>query len=588
MKIYGGLALVAYKTEALVYPLILVGPEYSRLSRITDKVRTRWFPKVQISVAEPERLEADRTQSFRIQKRQIADRLLQMMQEALFLARQRYYGKQDLFFRLTRAVRIHGGRKTAARDINGAVTYNRLMMGIYVLAGKIDVFLRKEEETVGVLMPNAIGHIVLLFSLLQLGRTPAILNFSTGTKNVVDCAENAGVQTIFTSRTFVERGGFGEMVAQLSQKAKVIYLEDVRNTVGLVDKLSALFSFWRSKNPPPDSKARVILFTSGTEGRPKGVVLSQRALIANIDQASSIIAYTSKDKMLNALPMFHSFGLMAGTLLPLLGGIEVYLYPSPLHYRIIPELAYDYNATLLLGTPTFLGGYGRVAHPYDFYSLRLVLGGGEKLTDEVRDLWMEKFGIRILEGYGITETAPVLCLNTPLFYKKGSVGRMLPCVEWKLEPVEGIENAGNLLVRGPNLMDGYLRYGEGFNPVGEWFVTGDIVAVDNDGFVFIKARLKRFAKVAGEMVNLQAIEDAAMVCYPESKHAAVAAADGKRGEKIILFTTSKTLDRARLRSWFMERHYSPLYLPAEVVWIEKIPLLGTGKADYLGLQRLLG
>ena len=182
----------------------------------------------------------------------------------------------------------------------------------------------------------------------------------------------------------------------------------------------------------------------------------------------------------------------------------------------------------------------------------------------------------------------MLCLNTPLFNKKGSVGRFLPCVEWKLEPVPGIENAGNLLVKGPNLMDGYLRYGEGFHPVDEWFVTGDIVSVDDDGFVTIRARLKRFAKVAGEMVNLQAVEEAAAACYPESKHAAVATADGKRGEKIILFTTAKTLDRARLRGWLTEHHFSPLYLPSEVTWLEKIPLLGTGKADYMSLQRMLG
>lgn len=588
MKMYGGLALVAYRTEAYVFPLILVGPEYSKLSRITDKVRSRWFPPVQILVDEPRRLEADRTKSFRIQKGQLGDRLLQMMQDSLFHARQRYYGNKDLFARLLIAANIYGRQKTAARDINGTVTYKRMLIGIHVMAKKINKLLTKEEDTVGVLMPNAIGHVVLLFSLLKLGRTPAILNFSTGTRNVVDCTENAGVRTVFTSRAFVEKGGFGEMVEQLSKKCRVFYLEDVRATVGAGDKLAGLLALWQGEGAPADSKARFILFTSGTEGKPKGVVLSQGALLANIDQASTIVAYTPKDKMLSTLPMFHSFGLMAGTLLPILGGIEVFLYPSPLHYRIIPELAYDYNATLMLGTPTFLGGYARAAHPYDFYSMRLVLGGGEKLTDEVRNLWSEKFGIRVLEGYGVTETSPVLCLNTPLFYKKGTVGRILPGIEWKLEPVPGIEEAGNLLVKGPNLMDGYLRYGEGFVPVDEWHVTGDIVSVDSDGFVTIRARLKRFAKVAGEMVNLQVIEDAALECYPESRHAAATAADGKRGEKIVLFTTSKTLDRARLRAWLLEHHYSALYLPSEVTVLEKIPLLGTGKADYMSLQRMLG
>jgi acyl-[acyl-carrier-protein]-phospholipid O-acyltransferase / long-chain-fatty-acid--[acyl-carrier-protein] ligase len=289
--------------------------------------------------------------------------------------------------------------------------------------------------------------------------------------------------------------------------------------------------------------------------------------------------------MLNALPMFHSFGLMAGTLLPILGGVELFLYPSPLHYRVLPELAYDYNATLMLGTPTFLAGYGKMAHPYDFYSLRYILAGGEKLRQPVRELWQNKFGIRILEGYGVTETGPVLCINTPLAARPGTVGRFLPGIEWRLEPVAGIDTGGNLLVRGPNLMEGYLLYEKGFLPVADWYATGDVVSVDAEGFVTIHARLKRFAKIAGEMINLQQVEEAAAACFGSGAYAAVAAADGRKGEKIVLFTTNSQVERGILRDYLLQAGHSGLSVPAEIILLEKMPLLGTGKPDYLGLQK---
>ena len=289
--------------------------------------------------------------------------------------------------------------------------------------------------------------------------------------------------------------------------------------------------------------------------------------------------------MMNALPMFHSFGLMAGTLLPLLGGVELFLYPSPLHYRLVPEVVYDFNATLMLGTPTFLAGYGKMAHPYDFRSLRHILAGGEKLTPAVRNLWHDKFGIRILEGYGITETGPVLAINTPLTHRSGTVGRFLPGIEWRLEPVEGIETGGNLYVKGPNLMDGYLLYERGFQPQEGWFATGDVVAVDAAGFVTIQARLKRFAKIAGEMINLQVVEEAAAICFAGGVNAVIATADGRKGERILLFSTAKTAERSRIRDYLLQQGHSGLYAPAEVIRMEKLPLLGSGKPDYVCLKR---
>lgn len=585
MKMYTGAALIAWKTSARVYPVILRGPEYSFFSRITDKVIPQWLPQIRIFIGEPSVLVTETELGFRVQKAAITDKLLSLMQDTMFLARRQEYAQLDFFARLQLAAKTHGGSKPIVRDLNRAVNYRALITGVHVMAGKLRPTFATNENTVGVLLPNAVAHVVVLFALFRLGKTPAIMNFSTGLRNVLDSADTAGIKTVLTSRAFVEKANLGELVGQLATTNQVVFLEDLAKTISLLDKLNGLYRYFRRQPGAATADSRLILFTSGTEGRPKGVVLSHQAILANIDQASSVIDYSPADRMLNALPMFHSFGLMAGTMLPILGGIELFLYPSPLHFRIVPEVAYDFNATLMLGTPTFLAGYGKVAHPYDFHRLRYLLAGGEKLRQPVRDLWLDKFGIRILEGYGVTETGPVLCLNTPLSARTGTVGKFLPGIEWRLDPVPGIDSGGNLVVRGPNLMEGYLLYEQGFRPVDGWYATGDVVSVDSAGYVSIQARLKRFAKIAGEMINLQLVEEAASACFSTGLHAAVAAADGRKGERVVLFTTNSQTTRDELREYFLQAGHSVLYVPSRIVSIAAMPLLGTGKPDYLGLQK---
>lgn len=585
MKMYTGAALIAWKTSARVYPVILRGPEYSFFSRITDKVIPQWLPQIRIFIGEPSVLVTETELGFRVQKAAITDKLLSLMQDTMFLARRQEYAQLDFFARLQLAAKTHGGSKPIVRDLNRAVNYRALITGVHVMAGKLRPTFATNENTVGVLLPNAVAHVVVLFALFRLGKTPAIMNFSTGLRNVLDSADTAGIKTVLTSRAFVEKANLGELVGQLATTNQVVFLEDLAKTISLLDKLNGLYRYFRRQPGAATADSRLILFTSGTEGRPKGVVLSHQAILANIDQASSVIDYSPADRMLNALPMFHSFGLMAGTMLPILGGIELFLYPSPLHFRIVPEVAYDFNATLMLGTPTFLAGYGKVAHPYDFHRLRYLLAGGEKLRQPVRDLWLDKFGIRILEGYGVTETGPVLCLNTPLSARTGTVGKFLPGIEWRLDPVPGIDSGGNLVVRGPNLMEGYLLYEQGFRPVDGWYATGDVVSVDSAGYASIQARLKRFAKIAGEMINLQLVEEAASACFSTGLHAAVAAADGRKGERVVLFTTNSQTTRDVLREYFLQAGHSVLYVPSRIISIAAMPLLGTGKPDYLGLQK---
>jgi acyl-[acyl-carrier-protein]-phospholipid O-acyltransferase/long-chain-fatty-acid--[acyl-carrier-protein] ligase len=333
----------------------------------------------------------------------------------------------------------------------------------------------------------------------------------------------------------------------------------------------------------------VILFTSGSEGQPKGVVLSHRNLLANIQQLSSRIDFNSSDTVLNALPVFHSFGLTGGTLLPLLSGVPTLLYPSPLHYRIVPALAYDANATILFGTDTFLSGYARMAHGYDFYSLRYIFAGAERVRDETRRTYADKFGLRIMEGYGATEAAPVIAVNTPMHFQAGSVGRALPGVETKLDDVPGITEGGRLSIRGPNIMAGYLKAdapGILQPPEGGWHDTGDIVTIDADGYIVIRGRAKRFAKIGGEMISLPAVEGYATKVWPGFDHAIVTRPDARKGEQLVLFTTKEDAAATELQAWGRLNGIAEISLPRDIRVVEALPVLGTGKLDYVTMGEL--
>ena len=339
----------------------------------------------------------------------------------------------------------------------------------------------------------------------------------------------------------------------------------------------------------PDDWA-AILFTSGSEGVPKGVVLSHRNMLANAAQARARIDFGREDKVFNVLPMFHSFGLTVGVVLPLVCGVRIYLYPSPLHYRTVPELVYGVNATIMFGTDTFLAGYARAAHPYDFRSLRYILAGAEPVKETTRRVYLEKFGLRILEGYGVTETAPALALNTPMFNSFGTVGRILPGMQARLEKVAGVEEGGRLVVRGPNVMIGYLKAenpGIIEPPPEGWYDTGDIVTIDGQGFVAIKGRAKRFAKVAGEMVSLAAVEALAGDLWPQATCAVVALPDLRKGERLVLATDKKDAARATFMAFAKERHAADLMIPSEVMIFDKLPLLGSGKVDLMGLAQVV-
>ncbi len=325
------------------------------------------------------------------------------------------------------------------------------------------------------------------------------------------------------------------------------------------------------------------------EGKPKGVVHSHRSILANIAQIRAVIDFSHRDKFMMALPLFHAFGFTCGGIMPLVSGSKVFIYPSPLHYRVIPEVIYDRGCTALFGTSTFLGNYAKFAHPYDFYKMRYVVAGAEKLSNEVRKTWMDKFGIRILEGYGATECAPVLAVNTPMAQQAGSVGMLLPGLEHQLDTVPGIDNGGLLKVKGPNVMLGYYFYdkpGQLVTPQDGWYDTGDIVSVDTRGFVTIQGRVKRFAKVAGEMVSLETVETLAQHASPDHQHAATTQTDTQRGENIVLYTTDAALARDALAHAARHSGSSELAIARKIIVIKALPLLGTGKIDYVTLKQM--
>jgi acyl-[acyl-carrier-protein]-phospholipid O-acyltransferase/long-chain-fatty-acid--[acyl-carrier-protein] ligase len=587
MKVYDGAALIADKADAPVIPVRIEGLDRSPFSYLKpSQIRKRLFPRVTVTILPPEPLAVDKSLVGRRRRQAAGAALTDVMSRMMFATTN---VDQTLHQAVLAAAMTEGFGRIAVEDALGArLSYRKLLAGAAALGDKIGAITQKGDP-VGVFLPNAAGVAVTVLALHRSGRVPAMLNYTAGAANLVSACKAAQVRTVLTSRAFIEKGRLGKEEAALRDATRLVYLEDLRETITLADRLRALIDSSRAEDGDPQAPAAV-LFTSGSEGVPKGVVLSHRNLLANVAQVAARIDFGPADVVFNVLPVFHAFGLTGGLLLPLVSGVRTYLYPSPLHYRIVPEMVYASNATVLFGTDTFLAGYARTAHPYDFRSLRFVVAGAEAVKPETRRVWGEKFGLRIFEGYGITEASPVVAVNTPMFNRSGSVGRLLPGVEHRLEAVEGVAEGGRLMIRGPNVMSGYLRAdapGVLEPPANGWHDTGDIVAIDADGFVSIRGRAKRFAKIAGEMVSLGAVEAVAEKVWPGAVHAAATAPDPRKGERIVLATTQNGAERSALQAAFREAGLPDLAVPAEIRVLAKIPLLGSGKTDYVALRELV-
>ena len=590
MKVYDGAAFVAAKTGATIVPVRIDGAARSYFGRLAGVYPRKLFPRVHIAIQPRRHIPMPDLPSAKLRRRRAGELLRRILLDMLVATRP----QRTLFEAFLDGKATFGANYKLVEDVRlQEESYGSLLkmaLGIQRLLSR----LTTPGEVVGVLTPNAAPTLGLVLALSAGKRVPALLNYTAGPEGLRAACTAADIRTIVASRSFLEKARLTRLVEQLPG-IRVHYLEDFKAQFGLSDTLWVLWrlAFPHSAAVPQQADdPAIVLFTSGSEGKPKGVVHSHDSVLSNVAQVRAVADFTPLDKFMMALPLFHSFGLTCGVLLPLVSGCKVFLYPSPLHYRIIPEIVYDRDCTVLFGTSTFLANYGKFAHPYDFGRLRYVVAGAEKLTEAVRTLWIEKFGIRILEGYGVTECAPVVAVNVPMACLSGSVGQLLPGMECTFEPVPGIDNGGALHVKGPNIMKGYFLFDQPgiLQPPASigagWYSTGDIVARDDEGFLHIRGRLKRFAKIAGEMVSLEVVEKMAANASPGFMHAASTRADAAKGEALVLFTTAPELGRDHLLAAARATGTPELAVPRIIRQVEAIPLLGSGKTDYVTLKKM--
>ena len=596
MKIYDGTGFLINQTGARVVTCYLRGA--NRLHFVRHPGWRRWFPPVTAHFSEA--LAAPDMSAFAhtVARQKLATWLRDQLVRQQFEVEMQF-GPPNLLAAIAATARHTPGRIALEDATFQELSYRRLMAGADLLAGAWTRLLGPTRgERVGVLLPNVNGLPVTLLALWAAGKVPAVLNFSTGAPIMLACAQLAGLRQVITSRQFLAKAKLN--LAPLEQAGiRFICLEDVRAKLSAAGRLVAFgrhlldcgAGLRRAPLAPGDTA--VILFTSGSEGAPKGVELTHRNLLANIRQALAVMDLTDRDRFFNALPLFHSFGLTGGALLPLVRGCYSFQYPSPLHYRVVPTLVYDRACTVLMGTNTFLNGYARKAHPYDFSTLRYLIAGAEKVLSATVDTWSRKFGVRILEGYGATECSPIISLNSRMEPGAGTAGKAMPGLQCRLEAVEGVSEGGRLFVRGPNVMRGYLNpeANSAFQALGGWYDTGDIVRIDDDGYLHILGRMKRFAKVSGEMVSLTAVEDALAGAFPQlglrCQVAVLAVPDDEKGEKLVAVTNEPRLQLAEVRAAVRAKGLGNLCAPRELRVVRTIPKLGTGKTDHRTLQRQL-
>lgn len=591
MKVYDGAAFVAARTGATVVPVRIEGAGRSYFGRLAGVYPVKLLPKVTVGIQPRRRVPMPDLPSAKARRRRSGDLMRRILLDMLVATRP----QKSLIGAFLDAKSTFGSSYRLVEDVRMVEESYGSMLRMALGIGRVISRHTAPGDAVGIMLPNMAPALAAMIGFNAVERVPAMINYTAGAEGIRAACVAARVGTILTSRLFLERAKLGPLVEQL-RDLRFVYIEDFARQARFVDKVwvvtRALAPRWLLPQQDPASAA-VILFTSGSEGRPKGVVHTHASILANVAQVRAMSDFSPLDKFMVALPLFHSFGLTCGVLLPLIAGCRVFLYPSPIHYRIVPELVYDRNCTVLFGTSTFLGNYAKFAHPYDFGRLRYVVAGAEKLSEDVRRTWIERFGVRILEGYGVTECAPVISVNVPMSCRIGSVGQLTPLMEYELEPVAGIASGGVLHVKGPNLMRGYLLYDKPgvIQPPASrgregWYSTGDIVEIDADDFLHILGRVKRFAKIAGEMVSLEVVERIAAKAIPGAAHAATTRADPDRGEALVLYTTSRELKRETLMEAVRAMGASELAVPRLIRQIEAIPLLGSGKTDYVTLKKM--
>jgi acyl-[acyl-carrier-protein]-phospholipid O-acyltransferase/long-chain-fatty-acid--[acyl-carrier-protein] ligase len=498
---------------------------------------------------------------------------------------------KPLIVEILTAAQRFGWRYPIVEDGQGDVwSYQRLFVLAMVVRQQLQAL--PQLEKVGLLMPNHPMTLAVLLGVWLSGKRAAMLNVTTGAVGIQAAMQVAGVETLISTQGFMQSVNGQVIVDRLQPHYQWLWADDW--LLNLAQRSEVDMTALLALPELGQDDEAIILFTSGSEGMPKGVSLSHTNLLSNIAQTCERLDFNHHDRFFIALPMFHSFGLTVGCLLPLVQGICFRLFPSPLLVKAIPESIRQHQSTVLFGSSSLLHQWGRNAQTEDFASLRYVIAGAEKLQPSVRLDWQQRFGIDILEGYGVTETSPVIAVNTYQDHVAGSVGRLVQGMSAKLVSVEGLAEGGRLWVRGPNVMRGYylpMLPGQ-LTPLaqacgdGEWYDTGDLARFDDTQHLIILGRQKRFAKVGGEMVSLELTEQLARASDEQYQYAAVSVSNVGKGERIVLVTTNPRISRVDLAVQCKLLGISELALPRDFVVVDALPMLASGKLDLVALSKL--
>jgi acyl-[acyl-carrier-protein]-phospholipid O-acyltransferase/long-chain-fatty-acid--[acyl-carrier-protein] ligase len=577
MKITQEASVFAYETKAAVQFACIDGPQYTCFGQVETLHHKPRQVKTNVFFHPPALLEPPQTEGLgRMErKRKLAKTLHRKMLEARFFARKDEYTR-NIWVSLLKCARTWGKDKVMLEDASRKTfSYGEFIDEARLYASKFKDFTAPGEH-VGLVLPNSSLNALAMFALWSIGRVPVLLNYTQGPSLLSAALKTAQIKTILTSKSFLTDSGLGKMFA--SVRASIVHIDGYN--FSRLDRLKVKFGGDSHLSKPAD--VAVIVFTSGSEGLPKGVAHSHISLLSNNYQTITCFGFTGDDIIFDAMPLFHTMGLNLLFLMPVLTGSKCFLYLSPLHAHTIPSLVYETKSTLLVASDTFANAWAREANQLDFQHLRYLLAGSERIKTRTHDLYSREFGVRILEGYGVTETSPAISINTPSNFKLGSCGQVWPGLQTKVEPVEGVASGGIIHVKGPNVMMGYIypeNPGVIVPPPDGWHNTGDIVTLDDDGFVFIQGRHKRFAKIAGEMISLVAVEEVVNQLWPGRQQAVLALDDQRRGEKLVLVTEEQTIDLAPLREAIRAAGLPDFYCPRQYIHLDKIPLYPVGKIN---------
>ncbi len=598
MKIYQGPAIIAHTTKADILPVYIDGTQFTIFSKIR-KIMNGSFsirPKIKITILSPIKINHDSTLDKKVIREYLTKSLYDVMTKLIIAGSN---NNTTLFSQLINSAKTYSINSNIVQDIYYKNISYRFLINRSFLLGKIIISNKKynNNKFIGLMMPTIADSNIIFWAFQAVGLIPVIIDIAIGVMLILQCCEKANINTIYTSKDFIKKLNQSNLINHLKMhKINVVFLEDFQSLFTLKNKiinfiLATLFPtiYYNYICLDQNSdKTAVVLITVGVQGLAKLVYLSHNNILYNKSQILSCIDINRRDIIFNAFPISSCIGLMY-MILSNLAGVKTYLYPSPMHYKIIPELVYYIGATILLGNNIWLREYVSFANSYDFYTLRYVIAAGNKLTSYTSQLWFEKFGVRIFNSYSLTEASAVIAMNTPMYNKKETVGRLMPNIDYYLCPVSGVNNNyGKLYIKGPNI----AVEENGVKTKSKWYDTGDIVSVDNEGYITILDHFTRFIKVDDRVIFLYILESIVDYIDPTSDNIALListtpAVPESTNQNIILVTTNNSLHLTDINLAIKRLSLSKFYTPKRIIHLKKIPLLSNGQFDYYTLTKLV-